>query len=85
MHKEIKMTKKRIPVHLIFVGVHFSLAILTLIPTGLASKACLLGYKAHCTFTPISTAILLALAGLHIFLHKRTLAEGMKQESEQAR
>ena len=34
-------------------------AIWTLIPDSLASKVCILGYKAHCSFTPISTLILL--------------------------
>ena len=72
------MTLKRVPVHLVFAGIHPLLAIWTLIPVGTARKACLLGYEAHCTFTPISTIILLALAGLHVFLHKRSVAKGTK-------
>ena len=56
---------------MIFVAVELLLAVLTLIPTGTASKACFLGYKAHCSFTPISTIGLLALAGLHIYLQRR--------------
>jgi hypothetical protein len=75
IHREVKMTRKRVSVHMVFVGIHSVLAILTLIPTGMASKACLLGYEAHCTFTPISTLMLLALAGLHVFLHRRSLAK----------
>lgn len=37
-------------------------AVKTLIPNGDVSKPCLLGYKASCSFTPISTAILVAAA-----------------------
>jgi hypothetical protein len=40
------------------------LAGVTLIPSNKAHKLCLLGYKAHCSFTPYSTAILLFLAGI---------------------
>ena len=68
------MNDKKSPTHLIFTGVHFSLAIVTLIPLASASKASLLGYKALCSFSPISTIILLALAGMHIFLLKRAAA-----------
>ncbi len=32
-------------------------AVRTALPSEKASKLCLLGYKAHCTFTPISTVI----------------------------
>jgi hypothetical protein len=32
-------------------------AVKTVIPSSVASKPCLLGYKATCSFTPISTAI----------------------------
>jgi len=38
-------------------------AISTLIPFQ-ASKPCLLGYYAHCSYTPISTVICLAIAGV---------------------
>jgi len=65
------MKDKKSPTHLIFTTVHSSLAIVTLIPLASASKASLLGYKALCSFTPISTIILLALAGLHIYLHRK--------------
>ena len=65
------MTKKKSPVHIIFTCVHFTLALATLIPIATASKASLLGYKALCSFSPISTIGLLALAGLHIYLHMR--------------
>lgn len=35
------------------------LGLLTLVPSPGASKACLLGYKAKCSFAPISTLIML--------------------------
>ena len=65
------MADKKISTHLIFTGVHFLLAIITLLPTGTASKNCLLGYNALCSFTPISTVMLLAAAGLHVYLHMK--------------
>ena len=37
-------------------------AVKTVIPNEEASKPCLLGYKAACSFTPISTAILVIVA-----------------------
>ena len=37
-------------------------AISSLSPIMPASKDCLLGYKAHCSFTPISTVILIIAA-----------------------
>ncbi len=39
------------------------LALVTLIPSEKASKECRIGYKAHCSFTPWSTLILVGLAG----------------------
>jgi hypothetical protein len=69
------MTNKKVPVHLIFTGIYFILAVVTLIPMETASKDSLLGYKALCSFSPISAVILLALGGLHIFLHQRSLAK----------
>ena len=68
------MADKRSPTHLIFIGIHSVLALVTLIPLATASKACLLGYRALCSFSPISTAILIALACLHVVLHRRSSA-----------
>jgi hypothetical protein len=73
--KEMKMNDKQSPTHLIFTAVYFSLAIVTLIPFASASKTSLLGYKALCSFTPISTIGLILLAGMHIFLHQRSVAK----------
>ena len=69
------MTNKTSPTHLIFTGIYFVLIIVTLIPNASASKVSMLGYKALCSFSPISSIIFLALAGLHIFLHKRALVK----------
>jgi hypothetical protein len=71
IHRETIMKNKQLPVHIIFTVIYFSLALITTIPTGTASKGSLLGYTALCSFTPISTFILLALAGLHLYLHNR--------------
>jgi hypothetical protein len=58
-------TNNKLSVHRVFTGIYFVLALVTLIPTPTASKLSLLGYKALCSFSPISTIGLLALAGLH--------------------
>jgi hypothetical protein len=71
----MKMNNKKVPVHSIFTGVYFLLALITLLPMGTASKISLLGYKALCSFTPISTIILLALGGLHIYLQLKSVAK----------
>jgi hypothetical protein len=64
-------TTRKSPVHLIFVGIEFVLAIVTLIPLSTASKESYLGYKALCSFTPFSTIGLLALVAVHIYLNRR--------------
>jgi hypothetical protein len=38
-------------------------AVTTVVPAS-ASKPCLLGYYAHCSWTPLSTLICLAIAGV---------------------
>ena len=50
-------------------------AISTLIPQAGVSKACFLGYKAHCTFTPIGTVISLLVAGMVCIIRKRKFTE----------
>jgi hypothetical protein len=62
-------------VHTIFVAIHMLSALLTVIPRAGASKACRLGYRALCSFTPYGTLILLALAGLHLYLHLKAAAQ----------
>ena len=46
-------------------------AILTLIPHAAASKECMLGYKSVCSFTPVSTLILVIAAGVTCVVRKR--------------
>jgi hypothetical protein len=69
------MNEKKSPVHHIFTAIYFSLAIVTLIPLESASKASLLGYRALCSFSPISTIGLIMLAGMHILLQKRSVTK----------
>lgn len=47
------------------------LGALTLLPSPGASKQCMLGYKAKCSFTPISTAIMFVLSGVLFFIRSR--------------
>jgi len=47
------------------------LAITTILPVETASKDCMLGYKAHCTLTPISTILCILPAGFVCFIRKR--------------
>jgi hypothetical protein len=42
-------------------------AVRTALPSEKASKLCLLGYKAHCSFTPISTVICIIVALITIY------------------
>ena len=69
------MPHQKSPIHLIVTIMYVVLAVLTVIPREAASKECLLGYKALCTFSPIGTLILLVLGGLHIFLHQKAGAQ----------
>ncbi|HMB01406.1 MAG TPA: hypothetical protein VKS21_10510 [Spirochaetota bacterium] len=57
------MTRKNKYILLLLLTIFFTLcAVWTVLPTG--SNYCLLGYKAHCTFTPVSTVICLLLSGI---------------------
>jgi len=62
--------------NIVFVLIIVSLsiaAIKTVIPNLNASKACLLGYKATCSFTPLSTAILVLVA-ISVFVTAKRFA-----------
>jgi hypothetical protein len=48
-------------------------AIKTVIPNEAASKACLLGYKASCSFTPVSTVICLIGAVVTFVVAKKLM------------
>jgi hypothetical protein len=50
-------------------------AVKTVIPNDKASKPCLLGYKAACSFTPISTIILI-LAAIGTFILAKNVILG---------
>lgn len=52
-------------------------AVKTVIPNADASKSCLLGYKAACSFTPISTAILIIAAVIVFLVANRLTAGGL--------
>ena len=60
---------KNLSIHQVFVVIHLLSAMLTLIPRAGASKVCRLGYRALCSFSPFGTMVLVALAGLHLYLH----------------
>ena len=58
----------------VFIVVALSIAaIKTVIPDLKASKACLLGYKAACSFTPLSTAVLVLVA-ISVFIAAKRFA-----------
>ncbi len=70
------MGKKRIiqpwyTIFMILTIIFTALTILTTIPSPNASKECILGYKAHCSFTPYATIISLAIAGLFCVIRAR--------------
>jgi hypothetical protein len=60
-------------VFVIFIVALSIAAIKTVIPNSNASKACLLGYKAACSFAPISTAVLVLIA-ISVFAAAKRLA-----------
>ena len=47
-------------------------AVLTIMPVSYAYKECMLGYKAHCTLTPIST-ILCVIAAVITYMVTQSL------------
>ncbi|MHC1600109.1 MAG: hypothetical protein ACXQS5_04730 [Candidatus Methanospirareceae archaeon] len=51
----------------VLTGVFAVLGIATLIPSEHASKVCMLGYKAICAFSPISTIICFIIAAATYF------------------
>ncbi len=48
-------------------------AIKTVIPNANASKACIIGYKATCSFTPVSTVICIIGAVVTFIVAKRLM------------
>jgi hypothetical protein len=54
----------------VLIAIFVVLGIVTLIPAD-ASKPCLLGYEAHCSFTPISTIVCWVIAAAFYVVGKR--------------
>lgn len=46
-------------------------AVSTILPSHSVSKVSMLGYNAHCSFTPVSTLLCAIPAGLVCFIRKR--------------
>jgi len=70
------MTNRTQRIHWFFALANFIAAILTSIPVATASKACRLGYKALCSFTPYGTVILVAMGFFHIWMIRKGTANG---------
>jgi hypothetical protein len=68
------MRKLRLVVILVIVFLSIA-AIKTAAPAAEASKHCLLGYKAFCSFTPVSTLIL-AIAAIGTFFATKRIVLG---------
>lgn len=71
----MKTRKKGYGIFLILTILFTLAAISTLLPQASVSKSCLLGYKAHCSFTPISTIICVLLTGLICKIRKKKFTE----------
>jgi hypothetical protein len=74
MKKDIKLMIKLFVLLVLvagFIGSAVS-GIWTLLPESTASKESMLGYKSHCTFTPISTMILIFMAVVFSYILIRT-------------
>jgi hypothetical protein len=67
------MTMRRQPLYSIMLGVTIAFtvaALLTLVPFASSAKS-LLGYRALCSFAPVSTILLAILAGFTCAIRKR--------------
>lgn len=53
-------------------------AVRTIAPDSSASKVCMLGYKAHCSFTPISTIICIIAAAVTFLITKKIITKQIK-------
>jgi hypothetical protein len=50
-------------------------AVLTIMPISYAYKECMLGYRAHCTLTPISTILCILFAVITYVVGQRLFTE----------
>jgi hypothetical protein len=57
----------------VVIFIWFICAVKTVIPNADVSKACIIGYKAGCSFTPISTAICIIGAVVTFVVAKRLM------------
>jgi hypothetical protein len=80
--KLYKLTLKTILFLILISGIIASLisAVWTIIPDSSSSKRCILGYFAHCSFTPISTIILILITGIFCYSLMRIYKKGNKNE-----
>ena len=70
MQRKRPQITTRTKVYIVIVALVLS-AIKTIIPFPYVSKACMLGYKAGCSFTPISTATLVVMIVITYVVAKR--------------
>ncbi|MGJ8455699.1 hypothetical protein ACSFC1_10375 [Pseudothermotoga sp. U03pept] len=68
------MNKKHWIMFIVWIG----LGVWTLLPIPGASKPCLIGYYAHCTFTPISTVMCFVAAAIVYWRGRRKGKETTK-------
>ena len=52
-------------------------AVLTIMPIPYAYKECMLGYKAHCTLTPVSTILCIVFAAITYVVGQRFFTEAL--------
>jgi len=70
-------TKKKGYGILLGISIFFTLLTLsTLLPQASASKACMLGYDAHCSFTPVSTIIMAIMTAAVCKIRSKFFTEG---------
>jgi len=67
----MKIRKKSYWLLLVLTLVFTLLAVSTILPDASASKVSQLGYKAHCSYAPISTVICLSLSAVTCTIRKR--------------
>lgn len=72
------MKRKKKPGYytLLALAILFALgAVLTVLPISYAYKECILGYKAHCIFTPISTVFCVISAAITFVVGRNFFTE----------
>lgn len=67
----MKIRKKGYRVLLVLTILFTVCALSTVLPSERVNEVSMLGYKAHCSFTPVSTILCIGFAGLTCFIRKR--------------